>query len=149
VSGGYLIDTSVLSMLAPDKRAITPELVAWLRHHADELYLSAVTVAEIEQGICKLRRAGGTGRADRLTQWLDGLLATSYDRVLALDSRVGRKASTLSDRAVALGRYPGFADVAIAATASTHELILLTRNGRHFAPLGVAFIDPVEALPAE
>jgi predicted nucleic acid-binding protein len=42
---------------------------------------------------------------------------------------------------------PVFADVAIAATASTHGLVLLTRNGGHFAPLGVAFIDPLEELP--
>jgi toxin FitB len=149
LSSGYLIDTSVLSMLAPGRPTLTPELTAWLRDHADGLYLSAVTVVEIQQGICKLRRAGGVERADRLTHWLEALLTTSSDRVLALDGRVGWKAGALSDRAVALGRYPGFADVAIAATASTHELILLTRNGRHFAPLGVAFIDPIEALPAE
>lgn len=133
-------------MLAPGKPALTPELVVWLRHHADGLYLSAVTVAEIEQGICKLRRTGGVERADRLKQWLDELLTTS-DRVLSLDSRVGREAGALSDRALAAGRHPGFADVAIAATASTHGLVLLTRNGRHFASLGVAFVDPTEALP--
>jgi predicted nucleic acid-binding protein len=44
---------------------------------------------------------------------------------------------------------PVFADVAIAATAKAHGLVLLTRNGRHFASLGVAFIDPIEGLPAE
>jgi toxin FitB len=149
LSAGYLLDTSVLSMLAPDKPTLTPALIAWLRQHAEGLYLSAVTVVEIEQGICKLRRAGGAQRADRLTQWLDALLATSSDRVLALDSRIGRSAGALSDRAIALGWHPGFADVAVAATASAHGLILLTRNGKHFAPLGVPFIDPVEALPAD
>jgi len=71
LSSRYLLDTSVLSMLAPGKPALTSELIAWLRHHADGLYLSAVTVVEIEQGICKLRRTGGIERANRLRQWLD------------------------------------------------------------------------------
>jgi len=149
LSSGHLLDTSVLSMLAPGKSALAPELVAWLRHHAEGLFLSAVSVAEIEQGICMLRRTGGTERADRLKQWLDELLAASSDRVLSLDSRVSREAGALSDRALAIGRHPGFADVAIAATATKHGLVLLTRNGRHFASLGLAFIDPTEALPTE
>jgi hypothetical protein len=76
------------------------------------------------------------------------LLATWSDRVLSLDARVGREAGALSDRALATGRYPGFAYVVIAATAGTHELVLLTQNGRHFASLDVVFIDPFNALPA-
>jgi predicted nucleic acid-binding protein len=136
-------------MLAPDRPTLTADLTEWLRDHADALYLSAVTVAKIEQGICKLRRAGGTERADRLTQWLDTLLGSAGDRVLSLDGIVARTAGALSDKALAAGRHPGFADVAIAATAIAHELILLTRNGKHFAPLGVEFADPFEALPAK
>jgi toxin FitB len=136
-------------MLAPGKPAPTSELIAWLRHHADRLYLSAVTVLEIEQGICKLRRSGGIERADRLKRWLDELLATSSDQVLSLDSKVGREAGALSDQALANGRHPGLADVVIAATAKAHGLVLLTRNGRHFASLGIAFIDPIEGVPTE
>lgn len=86
-------------------------------------------------------------RAARLTDWLDALLANAADRVLAFDGGVGRIAGALSDRAWAAGRHPGFADVAIAATAIAHDLILLTRNGKRFEPLGVAFADPVEGLP--
>ena len=147
MSAGYLLDTSVISLLAPGRSAPSPELADWIRRHTNDLYLSAVTIAEIEQCICKLRRTGGMERANRLTAWLDALLATSSDRVLPLDSRVGREAGILSDRALAIGRHPGFADVAIAATASTHSLVLLTQNGRHFEPLGVTVIDPVAALP--
>jgi toxin FitB len=149
LSAGYLLDTSVLSMLAPGRPALAPTLADWLRDRAEALFLSAVTVAEIEQGICKLRRTGGVERGDRLASWLDTLIAGSADRVLPFDSRVARQAGALSDRGLAAGRHPGFADVAIAATASANGLILLTRNGRHFAPLGVALVDPVEGLPAE
>lgn len=133
-------------MLAPGKPVLAAPLADWLRENADHLYVSAVTIAEVEQGICKLRRTGGAERAIRLKDWLDALLANAADRILSIDSKIGRAAGALSDRAFAAGRHPGFADVAIAATAISHGLILLTRNGRHFAPLGVAFIDPAEVL---
>jgi len=139
----------VLSLLAPGRPAPGAAMAEWLRAQTDTLYLAAITVAEIERGICKLRRAGGTERAGRLTDWLDALLAHSTDRVLAFDARVGRLAGALSDRAVAAGRHPGFPDIAIAATAMAHGLVLLTRNGRHFEPLGVDFADPFDAATTE
>jgi predicted nucleic acid-binding protein len=147
LSSGYLLDTSVLSLLAPDRPALANDLSDWLRAHAEDLYFSAVAVAEIEQGICKLRRAGGVERAARLTEWLDALLANAADRLLPFDGGVGRIAGALSDQAMARGRHPGFADVAIAATAIGHDLVLLTRNAKHFEPLGVAFADPLDGLP--
>ena len=149
MSAGYLLDTSVVSKLAPDRTAPANDHSGWLADHADNLYLSAVTIAEIEQGICKLRRAGGAERAARLTDWLDSLLANAADRLLAFDAGVGRIAGALSDQAWAAGRHPGFADIAIAATAIAHDLVLLTRNGKHFGPLGVAFADPLEGLPGD
>jgi predicted nucleic acid-binding protein len=118
-----------------------------MRAHNDQLYVSAVTVAEIEQGIRKLHRAGGVQRADALTRWLDALIERGGDRILPFDTRAGRIAGELSDQAIAAGRHPGFADVAIAATAVANGLVVLTRNGKHFAPLGVELVDPVERLP--
>jgi predicted nucleic acid-binding protein len=148
LTAGYLLDTSVLSLLAPDRPPVHPDLAAWLQRHGDRLYLSAVTVAEIEQGICKLRRAGGTARAARIGTWLDALTRHGEHRILALDAQVARTAGAMSDAAVAIGRHPGFADLAIAATAKVHDLVVLTRNGRHFEPLGVTAVDPLGQLPA-
>lgn len=147
MSSGFLLDTSVLSLLASGRQPPDEALAGWLRDHSEVLYVSAVTVAEIEQGICKLRRAGGIERADLLMQWLDALLEDGSARILPLDAHVARVAGELSDKAVAIGRHPGFADVAIAATADAHDLVLLTRNGKHFEPLGVAFTNPSERLP--
>lgn len=144
---GYLLDTSVLSLLAPGRPAPADAFASWLREHTDRLHISTVTVAEIEQGICKLRRAGGRERADRLAGWLDAVTELHGSRILALDARVARLAGALSDQAIANGRHPGFADVAIAATARTHDLMLLTCNGRHFEPLGIAYHDPLDGLP--
>lgn len=146
---GYLLDTSVVSALAPGREAFVPTALAeWLQAHHKELFLPAIAIAEMAQGISKLRRAGGAERADRLDRWLDGLLAAYADRILPLDAQAARLAGKISDAAIAQGRHPGFADVAIAALAQHAGLLLLTCNLKHFEPLGVACADPLVALPA-
>ena len=145
---GYLLDTSVVSVLAPGREAFVPtSLGEWLQAHHKELFLPSVAIAEMAQGIGKLRRAGGMERANRLDSWLDGLLATYSDRILPLDAQAARLAGQISDDAVAQGRHPGFADVAIAALAKHAGLLLLTCNLKHFQPLGVACTDPLVQLP--
>ena len=145
---GYLLDTSVVSALAPGREALVPTpLGAWLQTHHQQLYLPSIAIAEMAQGIGKLRRAGGTDRADRLDRWLDGLLGLYAARILPLDAQAARLAGQISDAALAQGRHPGFADVAIAALAQHAGLLLLTRNLKHFEPLGVACADPLIALP--
>lgn len=147
---GYLLDTSVVSALAPGREAFVPTpLREWLQANHQALFLPAVAIAEISQGISKLRRAGGAERADRLERWLDGLLAAYADRILPLDAHAARLAGQISDAAIAQGCHPGFADVAIAALAQHAGLLLLTCNLKHFAPLGVACADPLIALPPE
>lgn len=146
---GYLLDTSVVSALAPGRAALMPDAFGrWLQVYHQQLFLPAIAVAEMAQGIGKLRRAGGAERADRLDRWLDGLLATYADRILPLDAPAARLAGQLSDAAMAQGRHPGFADVAIAALAQHANLVLLTCNLKHFQPLGVACLDPLLELPS-
>ena len=58
-----------------------------------------------------------------------------------------RLAGRLTDRVCANGHGPGFADIAIAATAGIHDLTVLTRNLRHFAPLDILAHDPFRSLP--
>jgi len=143
-----LLDTSVVSVLAPGREVyVRAALGEWLQAHHQALYLPCIAVAEMAQGIGKLRRAGGTERADRLERWLDGLLATYADRILLLDAQAARLAGQMSDAAIAKGCHPGFADVAIAALAQHAGLLLLTCNLKHFQPLGVACADPLVALP--
>jgi toxin FitB len=142
----YLVDTNVVSAGAPSK-APSAALVAWMDEHSADLYLSAVSVAEIEAGIARLRRRGGKRRADDLTFWLDTLLHLYEARVLPLDVPAARIAGALSDLARSKGHAPGFADVAIAATAKCFGLTILTTNVRHFEPLGVPFLDPFAGLP--
>jgi predicted nucleic acid-binding protein len=142
----YLVDTNVISARAPS-RVPLPELAAWMDSHSAELFLSTVTIAEIEDGIAKAQREGATRKARDLTAWLETVLHLYADRILPFDLATARLAGSLSDRARGQGHAPGFADIIIAATAQRHELTILTRNLRHFEPLGVPVHDPFVQLP--
>jgi len=142
----YLVDTNVISAAAP-ARPVPPSLIEWMDAHSAALFLSAVTVAEIEDGIAKSRREGATRKSADLTAWLDTVLHLYGDRVLAFDTATARIAGALSDRARGLGQAPGFADIIIGATALHHGLTILSRNLRHFEPFGVSVIDPFKRLP--
>ena len=115
--------------------------------HPASLFLSVVTVAEIEDGIAKARREGATRKSADLSAWLETVLHLYGDRVLAFDTATARIAGAISDRARGSGQTPGLADIIIAATAQRHGLTILSRNLRLFEPLGVAVIDPFTRLP--
>lgn len=143
---GYLVDTDVISAGAPTK-ARAPQFAAWMDTNSARLSLSAVSVAEIEEGIAKARRDGATKKAQALEAWFDTLLHLYGGRVLAFDTDTARIAGRLADRVRGRGHSPGFADTVIAATALNHDLVLLTRNTKDFAQLGVRHHDPFVALP--
>jgi predicted nucleic acid-binding protein len=143
----YLVDTNVISAAAP-ARPVAPALIEWMDAHSASLFLSAVTVAEIEDGIARSRREGATRKSRDLAAWLEAVLHLYGDRVLAFDAATARVAGAMSDRARDLGQAPGFADIIIAATAQRHGLTILSRNLRHFEPFGVGVIDPFKRLPA-
>jgi toxin FitB len=146
---GYLVDTNVLSSAAPGRSGHAPRLVAWMTGHTNLLYLSVVTITEIAQGIAKARRQGASRQAAGLSDWLEAAITLYTNRILPIGIDVARTAGVLADLARGLGHAPGFADVSIAATARVHELTVLTRNLRHFEPLGVPVWDPFDTLPVE
>lgn len=143
----YLVDTNVLSAGAPTKAVAMPDLVSWMNRNSAGLYLSVITVAEVEEGIAKSRRHGAHRKADRLAEWLETLLHLYGARILPLNLQIARELGRLSDRAREQGMAPGLADLAIAATAQGRGYTILTRNLRHFDRLGVSAIDPFETLP--
>lgn len=142
----YLVDTNVVSAGEPSRLAPAP-LMAWMEAQSALLFLSAVSVAEIEAGIAKLRREGATRKSADLAAWLETVLHLYGDRILAFDTPTARIAGILSDRARGQGQAPGFGDIIIAATAQHHGLTILSRNVRHFVPIGVPVLDPFAALP--
>jgi toxin FitB len=131
----YLIDTVVLSELR--KRERHPGIVQWLRDKAvDTLFLSAITIGEIERGVL-IQRGRNPVFAEALSGWLDRTVETYGDRILSVNTRVARRWGRLSAR---IGH--GGADLLIAATALEHGLTVITRNLRHFLPTGVPVEDP-------
>ncbi len=131
----YLLDTDVLSALR--RRQRDPAVARWVEaQRTSNLYLSVVTVGEVERGIVRQRRRD-PAFAEALAGWLDRVLAWYGDRVLRVDLPTARRWGQLSG---ALG-HEG-ADLLIAATALEHGLTVVTGNTRHFEPTGVAVLNP-------
>lgn len=138
---GYLVDTNVIS----ERKHVA--IAAWLKAASPMLWLSAITAAEVASGIARKRREGALQQAELLQRWWDAVLHLHAERILPFDLAVAAIAGVEMDASRAAGRNPGFADIAIAATARAHDLVVLTRNVKHFQPLGVDCVDPYAGLP--
>ena len=133
----FLLDTDVLSALR--RRERNPAAVRWVEtQRTADLYISAVTVGEIERGITQ-QQPRNPSFAGELALWLDRALAWYSDRILLVDAATARRWGRLS---ATLGRDG--ADLLIAATALEHGLTVVTRNVRHFEPTGVPTLNPFE-----
>jgi toxin FitB len=131
----YLLDTNVLSALRRPSRS--PALVAWLRRQDEaQLYVSVVTLGEIERGIALQDRHAPAFAAD-LRAWIDATTAIFADRLVSFGAEEARLWGRLSAE---LG-HDG-ADLLIAATALVRGWTVVTGNRRHFEPTGVALLDP-------
>ena len=132
----FLLDTDVLSALR--RRDRNQEAVRWVEaQRTSDLYVSVVTVGEIERGIIQQKRHDPSF-AQELSLWLDRLLGWYRDRILPVDVATARRWGQLS---ATLG-HDG-ADLLIAATALEHGLTVVTRNIRDFEPTGVPTLNPL------
>lgn len=142
-----MVDTSVVSAFGPGKAPADPLIADWIRTNADQLFISAVTVMEIESGIRQFARTGSTRRLADLTAWLGTVMVDFRDRVLPFEERAAMVAGRLEALALAKGRHPGLSDIVIAATGELHRMTVLTQNLRHFEPLEIACLNPFQQLP--
>ncbi|MBG0810657.1 type II toxin-antitoxin system VapC family toxin [Methylosinus sp. H3A] len=144
---GFLLDTNVVSMLAPSRAEASPRFLDWLERmdHDGKLFLSVVTIHEIEKGIALLEHKGATAKAAGLKLWLAGLAATYDDKIIGVDARAATIAGRLEAEAISSGNDPGMADAIIAGVAAANDLHIVTRNTRHFLPFGVPVSSPEEA----
>lgn len=145
---GYLLDTNIISKFAPTKPQPDEAFAEWMREKgaSGELYLSAITIAEIERGVRKLNRAGGVERARLIALWLDQVLSEFGEQILPMNSVVARIAGMMEDDASIHGHNPGLADIIIAATARAYDLTLVTENMKDFVGMGVR-VEAPSALP--
>lgn len=140
----YLADTSILSTMSPFSGPGHERYRNWVEANAHLIAVPTVAVTEIEQGVRKLFRLGFDKKANQLTVWIERLLEDYSERIVEFDLKAARIAGVMTDRLLAIGKHPGVADVFIAATAEARGLTVVTRNLRHFAPIGVPSMDPVD-----
>ena len=130
----FLLDTNVVSEL----RKPRPHggVLAWLAtQDAAGLYISAITIGELQRGI-EMTRVQDTDKAHFLEIWLAQVQATG--QVLALDAAICRAwARMMHGRSAAL-----IEDAFIAATARVHRLTVATRNLRDFSGFEVPLLNP-------
>jgi hypothetical protein len=143
----YLLDTNVVSMLDPRRQMHARALVDWIDRNGARIFLSVMTIVEMDAGVLKMRREGKTQRADQLALLVSSILTDFADRVLGMDIETGRHLARLGERT---HRQPiALPDLIIAATAVRHGLVLLTRNLGEFGRLGIGASDPFVDPPPD
>jgi predicted nucleic acid-binding protein len=133
----FLLDTNVVSELR--KRKPHGAVLAWLGGLQEEqVFLSAVTIGELQAGI-ELTRAQDAEKAEEIEQWVERL-ADSY-QVLDMDASCFREWARLMH-----GKPDSLAeDGMIAATARCNDLVVATRNEKHFRQLNVRVLNPFKS----
>ena len=135
----FLLDTNVVSELRKIRLGKANRHVAkWAdRVDATELFLSVITIQELEMGVLLVERRDPT-QGTVFRTWLnDHVLPTFSDRVLPVDIAVAQRSARLhvpDPRPVR--------DALIAATALVHGMTVVTRNAADFEPTGVLILNP-------
>jgi toxin FitB len=135
----YLLDTNVVSELRKAKSGKADAgVIAWAAGiPASELFLSAISVLELEMGVLLVERRDAA-QGTVLRSWLDRhVLPAFVDRILPVDAAVARRCARLHVPDPRAER-----DALIAATALVHELTVVTRNVGDFEATGVRLLNP-------
>ncbi len=133
----FLIDTCLVSEFKRPQPE--PKVIRWLSDQIEEsLYLSVVTIGEIQRGISLL---ADSRKKTELENWLHSLIIRYNGRIMRLDSEEliiwGDTVAKLEKR----GRTLPLMDSLIAATALSHDLTLVTRNETDFDGIGVRVLN--------
>ena len=135
----YLVDTDVISEARKGAKAHAGvrAFFADAAREQQALYLSAVTIGELRQGVEAIRHRGDRPQAQLLARWLSRVTREYAQAILSFDEETAQLWGRL--------RVPNpenSLDKQIAATALIHDLIVVTRNVEHFAPTGAKLLNP-------
>jgi predicted nucleic acid-binding protein len=135
----YLLDTNILSETR--KRRPAPGVAQWIAATpANRMYVSVLSLGEIEQGIARIHDRGDQKQATALENWLRVVETGFAERVIPVTLRIaaewGRQRREQPIPVI---------DALIAATATVHGWIVVTRNARDFERTGVRVHDPFTA----
>lgn len=133
----YLLDTNVISELRQGKPAQSAAVRAWAaRQPLAQLYISAITVLELEMGVRRIERRDAVQGAV-LRQWSDAVRQHFAGRVLAFG-----EAAALCCAPLHVPDPQSWRDSMIAASALEHGYAVVTRNTADFAGTGAQVVDP-------
>jgi predicted nucleic acid-binding protein len=135
----YLVDTNVFS--EPMKPKPEAKVIAWLRDHESDLYVSTVSIGEMRRGI---ERLPAGRRKTQLRAWLVTLCDCMKGRVLSFNTSTAHVWGQLKAKWDAAGIAIPSLDSQIAATAHRHRLTVVTRNTTDFAKTGVKWLNPFQ-----
>lgn len=135
----WLLDTCVISELV--KPEPSAKVVAWIETCEEStLFLSVITLGELEKGVAKLR---ASARRARLENWVRRDLPERFhDRILPVDPVVATRWGVVAGAAELRGEPLPVIDALIAATGMVHDLAVVTRNAVDFARCGARCFDP-------
>ncbi len=135
----YLIDTDVISEVRKEGKANRGVRQFFAEADRDNapMYLSAITIGELRQGVEVIRHRGDESQAKILERWLNRVIDRFEDAILAFD----REAAEIWGRLRVPNRENPL-DKQIAATAIINDLTMVTRNTAHYAPTGVRLLNP-------
>lgn len=135
----FLLDTSVISELV--RKSPHLPVLEWIGAQDEaSLYLSVVTIGEIEKGIARLP---ASARKSKLQSWVRRDLVERFGaRLLPIDIRVSTRWGALTGESEKRGQPLPVIDSLIAATALVHGLAVVTRNVEDFKRCGVACVNP-------
>ena len=133
----YLVDTNVFSELAKTKP--DAQVVAWLRDHEPELYLSIIAIGELRRGIENLP-AGK--RKTALQAWFTGLCKRMEGRILSFNTSTAHVWGQLMGAWDKKGINVPSLDSQLVATVHRHNLTMVTRNVSDFGTAGVKLFNP-------
>ena len=133
----FLADTDLIS--EPRQKKPNPRVLDWLREHDQELFLSAITVGEINKGI---ELYPDSRKKIELSAWLEGLLEDFAGCVLSFTEAEALAWGKLYATAQKAGRKPPGFDSLNAAIALHHQLTLVTRNETDYTGTGVKIVNP-------
>ena len=134
-----LLDTNVVSEVR--KSTCHKSVQAWVATQpTDTLYISAITVLEIQRGISQAAQRGDEVQAAVFNRWLEEMVLPAFaGRILPVDHRVARRAAQLP-----WADARDYRDPLIAATGLVNGAAVATRNVKHFEATGVQLVNPWE-----
>ena len=137
-----ILDTNVVSEAR--KSSCDPNVQAWLAAQStDQLFITAITVLEIQRGISLAEQRGDAAQAGGFNHWLEKMVLPAFaGRILPIDHVVARQAAKLQ-----WADSRDYRDPLIAATGLVHGAAVVTRNIKHFEATGVQLVNPWGFLP--